>query len=68
MSRSMSSSLSQRYKITELEYDIRRMEVDLDCCRAQSQLIEEAINEKQHLLERLQRRHSQIPEEHHGTN
>ncbi|QUC64384.1 hypothetical protein NsoK4_08135 [Nitrosopumilus sp. K4] len=70
MSEHMSNSLQRRYRITELEYDIRRMEVDLDCCRDQAKLIEEAINEKQRHLDRLQHRlrPSRVMEEDHDTN
>jgi len=56
MPENMSNLLQRRFRISEIEYDIRRMEVDLDCSIEQSQLIREAIDEKQHQLDRLQRR------------
>ena len=56
MSENMSHSLHKRSRILEIQYEIRRMEVDLDCSIEQTQLIREAINEKQDQLDRLQRR------------
>ncbi len=53
MSEHISHSLKFRFKISEIEYDIRRLEVDLDCSREQSKLLEEALNEKQRRLEVL---------------
>lgn len=56
MHENMNHLFQRRFRISEIEYDIRRMEVDLDCSIEQSQLIREAINEKQQQLDRLQRR------------
>ena len=70
MSENMSSSLKLRFKMSEIEYDIRRMEVDLDCSREQSKLIEEAINEKQRRLDGLDpriRRGRMMEHEHDGN-
>jgi len=52
----MSHLLERRFRISQMEYDIRRLEIDLDSSIEQSQLIREAINEKQNQLDRLQRR------------
>ena len=51
-------SLQRQFRISEIKYDIQRLEVDLDSSIEQSQLIREAVNEKQHQLDRLQRRRS----------
>jgi len=56
MHENMNYLLQRRSRILEIKYDIQRLEVDLDCSREQTQLIREAIDEKQHLLDRLQRR------------
>ena len=56
MPNNLSNSLQRRFKASEIEHDIRRMEVDLDSNRQQNKLIEEAINERQHQLEQLQPR------------
>ena len=50
--------LQRRFRISQMEYDIRRLEIDLDSSRDQSQIIREAISEKQNQLDRLQRRRS----------
>ena len=56
MHENMNYSLRRQFRISEMRYDIQRMEVDLDCSIEQTQLIREAIDEKQHQLDRLQRR------------
>ena len=56
MSENMNYLLQRRFRISEIKFDIQRMEVDLDCSIEQTQLIREAIDEKQHQLDRLQRR------------
>ncbi len=56
MHENMNYLLQRRSRILEIKYDIQRLEVDLDCSREQTQLIRETIDEKQHLLDRLQRR------------
>lgn len=56
MHENMNYLLQRRSRILEIKYDIQRMEVDLDCSREQTQLIRETIDEKQHRLDRLQRR------------
>ena len=56
MHENMNYLLQRRSRILEIKYDIQRLEVDLDCSREQTQLIREAIDEKQHHLDRLQRR------------
>ena len=50
-------SFSRRFGIAEAEYDIRRMELEMDYHRNQYRLFEEAIREKQRELERMQPRH-----------
>jgi len=54
----MSTSISVRrqFRLSEIEFEIRRMEVELDFHHEQSKLIEEAIHERQSRLERLQTR------------
>ena len=56
MLENMSHSLHRRSRILEIKYEIQRMEVDLDCSIEQTRLIRESIDEKQHQLDRLQRR------------
>jgi len=59
----MSYSLQRRSRISEIKFDIQRLEVDLDCSIEQTQLIREAIDEKQHHLDRLQRRRTTLRSE-----
>lgn len=70
MPENISISLQRRFRISQIEYNIRKMEVDLDCSREQTKLLEEAINEKQRQLERLQPklRTSRVMEEDHDRN
>ena len=60
-----SPSMQRRFRISEIEYKIRRMEVELDFHHEQGRLIEETIREEQQHLDRLQSRtrHSRIVEE-----
>ena len=50
-------SFSRRFEIAETEYEIRRMEVELDYHREKSRIFEEAIREKQRQLDRFEPRH-----------
>ena len=69
MSEHISYSLQRRSRISEVRHDIRRMEVDLDSSIEQTQLIREAIDEKQHQLDRLQRRRTtRVSEDDHDEN
>ena len=65
MSEENCESFSRRFGIAEAEYDIRRMELEMDYHRKQCRLYEEAIREKQRELERMQPRnqHSGIMED-----
>lgn len=48
--------ISQRLAITELEREIRQMEVDLDYHRKMTRILEETLQEQQHLLARMQKK------------
>jgi len=50
--------ISQRLAITELEREIRQMEVDLDYHRKMTRILEETLQEQQHLLARMQKKKS----------
>jgi hypothetical protein len=51
-----SISVRRQFRLSEIEFEIRRMEVELDFHHEQAKLIEEAIHERQSRLERLQLR------------
>ena len=60
-----SPTIQRRFRALALEFEIRRMELDLEFNQNQSRLIEENIQEKQERLERLvsRNRHSRVLEE-----
>ena len=49
-----STNIQSRFKISEIEFTIRRMELELDYHREQGKILEETIQEKQRLLDRFQ--------------
>lgn len=52
--------LSERLAVTDLERDIIHMEADLNYHRKKTRILEETLQEQQHLLARLQRRKKQF--------
>lgn len=46
-------ALNERLTLTDLEYDIRRMEADLDYHRKKTKIFEETLLEQQQVLSRL---------------
>ncbi len=54
MSKNVRDPFRQRFSISELDFEIRMMEVELDYHHEQSKIFEDAIREKQRQLERLQ--------------
>ena len=49
-------SLQMKFEISELDHEIRQMQVDLDYSQKQGLLIRQAIEEKEHQMEELIRR------------
>jgi len=60
-----SPTTQRRFRALALEFEIRRLELDLEFNQNQSRLMEENIQEKQERLERLvsRPRHSRVMEE-----
>lgn len=54
MQRMLRESLPKRLQVTELEYDIQRMEVDMQYHKTKSRIFEETLREQQHHLKQLQ--------------
>lgn len=50
------TGIQNKFRLSDVEFEIRRLEVELDFHREKSKLIEEAIHEKQRRLDRLQTR------------
>jgi hypothetical protein len=48
-------TLQERLSITEIEYDIRRMEADLEYHKRKTKIFEEALYEQQQILTKLQK-------------
>ena len=47
-------SLPKRLQVSELEYEIQRMEVDMQYHRTKSRIFEETLREQQYHLKKLQ--------------
>ncbi|MHB8546673.1 MAG: hypothetical protein ACYDAJ_07900 [Nitrosotalea sp.] len=54
MQRMLRESLPKRLQVSELEYEIQRMEVDMQYHRTKSRIFEETLQEQQHHLKQLQ--------------
>lgn len=50
-------ALSDRIRIADLEYEIQRMEADLNFHREKTRIFEETLQEQQHFLVNLQKRY-----------
>ena len=55
MQRVLRESLPKRFQVTELEYEIQRMEVDIKYHKTKSRIFEETLLEQQHHLKQLQK-------------
>ena len=66
MSYKYRQTLPKRLSITDLEYEIRRMESELEYHRKKARIFEETLKEQQQQLSRLQRR--QRPERYIGED
>lgn len=53
LQRILRQSLPKRLELSELEYEIKRMEVDMEYHRQKSRIFEETILEQQKLLAKL---------------
>ena len=63
-----SPTIQNRFQLSEVEFTIRRMEVELKFHREQARLMDVAIQQEEQNLDRLQSRsrHSRMMEEEHN--
>jgi len=54
LQRMLRESLPKRLQLAELEYEIHRMEVDMQYHKTKSRIFEETLREQQHHLKQLQ--------------